>query len=40
MKNWLPALSGLDGRSTAATAPRAIGSAENSAFRRPSPPVP
>ena len=40
MKNWLPPLSGLEGRSTAATEPRVMGCAENSAFSRPSPPVP
>ena len=39
-KNWLPALSGLEGRSTAATEPRVIGRLENSALSRPRPPVP
>ena len=39
-KNWLPALSRLEGRSTAATEPRVIGRSENSAFSSPRPPVP
>ncbi len=40
MKNWLPALSGLPGCSTAATAPRVTGSRLNSCASIPSPPVP
>jgi hypothetical protein len=39
-KNWLPPLSGRLGWSTAATDPRTMGRAENSALSRPSPPVP
>ena len=39
-KNWVPALSTLEGRRTAATVPRTKGRSENSAFRSPSPPVP
>ena len=40
MKNCVPPLSGWFGRSTAATEPRVMGRSENSALRRPRPPVP